>query len=248
MKVPNISLLFASTTKGHFGRTNIWDLTLKDWQENGFLDNFSYKIAHVKSDNPELAGKMGNKFSDYGFNHAIITPGSFKHFDPSHSIGQIQDIGTLIENISTRYILFLEDDWLVRPKTNNLNFHLSAAINLLDSDIFVSQVRIPRHSDDSGHYKTLKKDENGWFRQNDIFSFNPYIARTDLVRKIYNSAAVQSDLIIDLINRGQLNSELTFTEYAKQINGPNSFYSFDSRAIQCFHIGTKEGEEDKIIN
>jgi len=248
MSLP-ISLLFATTTKGHFDRRYIYSSTLQDWEAQKHLDIFSYKRAHIKNGKEDAnwtAEGMREDILSYDFNEVLITEGNFKHFDASHSIGQLQDIGTLIENIPTPYIFFLEDDFLVRAKNNNLEFHIKQSIELLESNEGVSQVRVPRHFNDFPHYKTLHRCHNGWLSQDDIFSFNPYIARTSDIVKLYNSVAVQQDLIIGLINQGILNSELTFTNLARQLRGPYSFWSFGSSNIQCYHIGTKQGEEDKL--
>lgn len=247
----NLTLLFATTTKGHFGRSDIYLKTLNDWKENGYLDNFEFKIAHIKDGGPEESdsGAMIENLRKFDF-LILLTEGKFTHFNPSHSLGQLQDIGTLISTVKTEYVFFLEDDFLIRPKNNNLEFHLSAAVNLLNSRADVIQVRIPRHSDDFPHYKTLQQTgapNPGWLKQNDIFSFNPFVARTSDMQILRNSVFGYQDKIVPLINENILNSELTYTILAKELRGPDIFWSFDSKNIQSFHLGTKDGEEDKII-
>lgn len=242
-----ISLLFASTTKGHFGRQDIYEKALEDWKKQGFLDLFRFKRGHIKDGEEQSSMVMRVDMEHlFGFDEVLITEGSFKHFDPSHPIGQLQDLGKLLENINTPYIFFLEDDFLVRPLKSSFEDHIESALTLLNTNPNVSQVRIPRESDSMERYKTIHNVHNGWQTQNDIFSFNPYIARTTDIMRIYNSIVAQKDLIFDLISRGQLNAELVFTQLARQMCGDYSFYSFDKNSLLCYHIGTKIGEEDKI--
>lgn len=251
MSLP-ITLLFFTTTKGHFDRRDIYAKTLKDWNDNSYLNLFEYKYAHIKDGGEQNVDEMVAKFNNYWFDKVLVTEGKFQHFSPSHSLGQLQDIGKLAAEINkdeTPYLLILEDDWLVRTKNKDfdLSHFLERAMFFLDENPNISQVRIPRHLNDFEHYKTLRPEADSFYSQNDIYSFNPHIARTEDLQIISNSVAANAEIITEYINKGMINSELTFTQFARQLRGDYGFWSFSSDLIQAFHIGTPENEEDKII-
>ena len=242
----NLTLCLYTSTRGHFGRKDIYLQTIEDLEKHKI--DFAQKLCHIKvsPDEVELGEKMIDDFKKFGYN-VLTTTDAWSHFSASHPIGQLKDLGTVLNEVYSPFLLNWEDDFLCNVKSHNLSFDLKTAIDLLDQNPNkVSQVRIPRESDDLDRYPTIFQDESGWYRQNSIFSFNPYVSLTHTINTIYNSIVAQQELIFDLIQQGRLNAELTFTDLAKQMFGFNSFYSFDKKALVVRHVGTKEGEEDKI--
>jgi hypothetical protein len=247
MSLP-ITLAFFTTSKGHFGNQNIYLKTLEDFENGGYFPLFSDSFAHCKvsdKDNDWFFNEQRENIEKY-IKNVRYSKEEWSHFSPSHSIGQLKDISKLIEEINTEFIFHFEDDWLIRPMTDNLEKYLNDAIRLLKLNPQIMQVRISRHADDENHYKTLTKllDYN---KQGEIWSFNPHIARTRDVQLICNLINSNWNNIEDLINKGQVNSELVFTEYSKFLSRYDKpFYSFKPELIRALHIGTKLGEEDKL--
>ena len=242
----NLTVCIFATTKGHFGIKNRYYETIHDLEKHKI--DFAKKLAHIKiSPNEiEFGEKMRVDFEELGYK-VLTTVGEWSHFHCSHPINQLKDLGTVLQEINTPFLLNWEDDFLCHAKSHNLYYYLKYAIDLLDNNPNkISQVRIPRKSDDLDRYPTLIQDKTGWYRQNTIFSFNPYVALTHNIKNIYNSICAQQDLITNLIKENKLNAELTFTNLAAQMFGPYSFYSFDKKAITVQHIGSKPGEEDQI--
>lgn len=239
----NITVCLYSTTRGHWGRKDCYLKTIQDLNSHG--DIFSQKLAHIKVSPGEedFGDQMEFNFKNFGF-EVIKTIGEWKHFSGSHSVEQLKDIFTLTEKVIYPYIFHLEDDFYIKPINNSLSNFLNEAKNLLNKDDIL-QVRIPRFESDFEHYKSLDKI-GSYFRQGEIYSLNPNLVKLSDLQIILNSIAYKQDLILPLLEKQQLNVELLFAQIGRQLKGEKPFWSFDGKNIRALHIGTKEGEEDKL--
>jgi len=249
MSILPATLLFFTTTRGHFERKDIYKTTLQDLNNQSLF--FEDAIVHSKVSSNELDFYNNEQRPDLQsfrlFKKCLFTVDNWSHFQPSHALGQLKDIIKSIKQVRTEFIFHLEDDWLLYSDKNTISYFFNQAIELLKSGKDVMQVRIPRHKDEQNHYKTIEKLGDVYNRQGEIWSFNPNICRTRDVQIICNLIEKNWQSIEQSINAGQINAELLFTQIARNLSLENKpFYSFNPEFIRCLHIGTKEGEEDKI--
>ncbi len=242
----NLTLCLYSTTKGHWDIKNRYLETIKDL--NNYELNFAEKIAHIKitPGDEDLANQMEKDFVEYGF-RVLKTVGEWKHFHGSHSIEQLKDIFTVYLEVKTDFIFHLEDDWLIRPLNDNFQAYLEQAMNLIQNNPNILQVRIPRHPNEFEHYKTIEKVDDNFNRQKEVYSLNPHVVFKKTLEIFLASIYHQQKQIIPLLDAQQLNAELLFAEIGKQLSKEDKpYWSFSEKNIRALHIGSKLGEEDKL--
>ena len=238
-KLP-ISLLFLTTTKGHFGVRDIYSRTLKDWRDKGYLDLFQERLAHIKispedSNFFEMRGKIEGLYSQNIFS----TIKEWAHFQNSHQTGIIEDINKLVRNSSQPYCMILEDDWIPYIYKNSFEYYLKRAIETLEQFKDLVCYRVPRHLDDENHFPGTEKWEN-FSAQGHLFSNNPCVLRTRDLYMATNLALKNKHLI-------EQNCEVGMTYIFKQlVNSEKPFAAFLPSEIRALHIGVPTiSEEDQ---
>jgi len=135
----NISLIFFTTTKGHFDQHRIYQKTILELEKQTNLkETFGALVAHIKvSEGDEDIYLEQKKFlEDRGFK-VLSTKGKWKHDDVSHYIEHIKDINTLIRDPDVNkndYIFWLEDDYLFNIKKHNFKYYIDESINKLKNN------------------------------------------------------------------------------------------------------------------
>lgn len=244
-----ISCIFMTTTRGHFDCKTRYLETLENLKKNDCFNVFSELIVHIKvtpGDNPQ---SIIDNFRQYGFK-VLVTEENWKHWSPSHSLGQLKDLITVNQFIHQPFVYLQEDDFLIHCYQENFYHWLAQGIDELEENKNLMQLRIPRHKSDVGHYQTLEPRDSShvgkMFVQGDLFSFNPNLCNSAYFNAACNLIQKNWVQLEHLINSGRLNSELAFTEYMAGISIlPQCFGSYSADNIRALHIGTKEGEEDK---
>jgi hypothetical protein len=254
MKIPLAIALFA-TTKGHWGINTRWRETVNDLNSQIPLGNFSALFSNIKVTNNEEIS-FGNEIAEelkslYGFNNHLEVQ-DWKHFDVSHQVGYLSDIFRMYNNpkvLESQYVLHLEDDWLIRAEDGDLLKWINKAINLLEKNPNILQVRFPRFNDEFKRINNLKErhgidtysrhHDDDFFVHSD-FSLNPSIFRT---RDLRNATL----LIIKNQNSFGPHVEHDFGRAVKYFSNPQESLScFYPNKARSYHIGSLLNEEDKI--
>jgi hypothetical protein len=236
-----ISLALFTTTKGHFGKTNIYKSTINDLFFQVGVDFFASKVVHIKREegDEEVFDEMFKFFNLFGFK-ILSTFGKWKHYDLSHYIEHGKDIITLLsdEDIQkNQFVLWLEDDFLFRSK-NELLADLNLAVNILKEDANILNVRWLKNEEDM---KLLQINENSlnsdkcYFTHNDVFSFNPSIIRS---RDAWYLARMFERFYFQ---NTHIHIERAATEFLKPIASrkTNIFSAFYLNCARAVHIGEK---------
>lgn len=153
MKAIPVTVALFATTKGHFGKTTLYQDTVN--QLNGLipLDSFAERVVHIKRENGENHDKLYNEMLTFftGLNFKVLsTYGSWKHYDGSHYDEHAKDIYTLMsskEVQSSKYVLWIEDDVII--KCDSLPKALSFATSFLEENPSIMNFAI-RDVADSG--------------------------------------------------------------------------------------------------
>lgn len=238
----NLTVCIYSVSNGHWDKKDCYLRTIQDLETHNI--KFGNKIAHIKirPGEEEFAAEMESNFIKYGYK-VLKTVANWKRWHGSHSIEQLNDIFKVSAHVNTNYILHLEDDWVLRPLKNDLQFWLLKSIELLENNLDILQVRIPRQINEFEHFKTMEKVDENWKKQNEIFSLNPHIIRKKDLEIILNTVAVNQDWIIPNLKEQRLNVELLFAEIGRQYKGEKPFWSHSSENIRAFHIGNKDFDD-----
>ncbi len=172
-----ISLVFMTSTKGHFGHKDIWRATLDHWARHLPFDVYSVKVAHIKISlgDEALGAEMTCELEARGF-EVLTTTGNW-------SRGQSHQNQYLLDQIKVSkhraiyfnpYVLYVEDDSPV-VLDGGLDQMLSQMCTVLvDPDVL--SVRFMREQDwpPAGDYEVFHPN---WLRHGHI-NFQPLIMRS----------------------------------------------------------------------
>ncbi len=247
-----LTLCLYTSTKGHFGRFDIYQRTVTDLFNQVPSNTFAGRGAHIKESVTKKSGEpdakeMGAWLSERRI-APFITSEDWTH-GPQHQSAYLRDMATLTQMVATEYLIHMEDDFLLRTKSYNVIHWLARAINLLqDPDII--QVRIPRWHNERTRIDGLRQkhgidsrtdegDNPDHFRATD-WSNNPFIARTR-----------DMQIALLLMERNPqafpVHSEHGLASAMKYLSrSATPIAVFDPSLVYCRHIGTVVGEEDPI--
>lgn len=245
-----LNLLLMTSTKGHYGRHDIYKTTANDllrWD-----DIFPNKIVHIKvdPDNSSFLPEMEKFFKERNY-FVIASSGEWKHGDESHQTGYLCDLYKAIRHETTQsapYLLFMEDDWLLDP--DNGNFHRVAqyAIQSLSSKPDLLQCRIPRFHNEFERINNLMdkhgldrqairfSDDKSMFYCND-WSNNPYFCRS-------RDLKLALKMIFSMKGFGHHAEHSVGAAMSFLSDSHYPFAVFENQDAMTRHIGTPVGQED----
>lgn len=237
MKSIPINICLFTTTKGHFGRKDIYQKTIEDLdKQSGGLSQFTGLFAHIKQSPRDDAAPMKTWLEQRGFS-VLVTEGQWSHGDLSHQAAYLSDIRNLFnrpELHQNMYSLWLEDDWIFEPNKIGFLEALALAGGVLGSDPDVNGVRFLRKEDDIASRIETKPYGDRAVGNRVEFSFNPTLVRT---RDVYLTMA----LVFRNIRQLSTHCELAYTQIASMLTeGETPFVSLNRDEITVRHIGTPE--------
>lgn len=179
-----MNLCFFTTTKGHFGRKDIYKITIENLFSKIQYHYFFDRIAHIKVSpgEEEVANEMEEYLASKKF-HVLKTIGEWRHNDNSHGYEYNKDIYTMFSNQMVgrdRFSLWLEDDWILNGRDIERKFY-DAQIFLNNKPDYLSvRVNADRYEDDkvfdNGKFKVQKENYTNW---GPTFTFQPTIVKTE---------------------------------------------------------------------
>lgn len=243
-----LTLVLFTSTKGHFGR-DTYQRTVNDWLHQLPAHNWAALHANVKWEPGQetKCDEMKVWLKARGF--VVTTPcQAWRHQDPSHQQGYLDDMYLVTSTIKSSYYLHLEDDFLLCPQQRfDTDAWLAGAIRCLEHDTSLLQVRFARWANEVERIESLKvkhgidakviRNTNGDFWHSD-WSNNPFVART---RDVH--AALR---FLSVTNLPRHSEHGLATAMKLLTHNQTPFYSFDPSKVYCRHIGTLPGEEDPL--
>lgn len=239
MKAP-IALAVFSSTKGHHGH-HVYKTTIDDLKKQGVLDIFESKTVHIKRElgDEDVFHNMEKFFLNNNFT-VLTTFGKWKHYDQSHYIEHAKDIVTLLSNKNiqkSKYTFWLEDDFLLRSHNSDLLLKFKKAIDFLDENPNVFNVRFLKNINDET--LLIKDIEYGEiYTHKDVYSFNPNLIRS---RDLWMLARLFER---NYFSNTSIHIERFATESLRllsDLNNPNGIFScFSLDVAQAIHIGEKD--------
>lgn len=241
----NLTVCIYAVSNGHWDKKDCYLRTITDLESHKV--NFADKIAHIKirPGEEEFADIMEKDFISFGY-RVLKTVSPWKRWHGSHAVEQLKDIFTVFNETHSEFIFHVEDDWVLRPLYQNLEFWLKKSIELLETNPEVIQVRIPRQINEFEHFKSMEKVDGNWKKQGELFSLNPHIIkRADLEKVLINVISYQ-EKIIPMLENQQLNVELLFADFGRMLRPSGKpFWSHSSENIRALHIGNN-GPDDSL--
>lgn len=252
MKTIPVNYVIMTSTKGHFNLTT-HEETVNDLNTQIPLSIFANRFAHIKvSDDTKFReGEMEDFFKKKNFS-IRKSYSDWSHFSETHMTGYIADLCKMFadeEVLKTPYTFISEDDFFVRAESKDLLYFIYDAVKILDENLSIVQVRIPRFNNERARIdglfskhgipaKTEDFTENA-FRTND-WSNNIYIARTRDVMAamilLKRNAAIfgqHAEHSVSAVMRYLVESEL-----------PLAVFKPDK--IRCYHQGAPLDQRDKV--
>lgn len=232
----NFCTVVLTSTRQHFGFTDIDKLTISDTLSKSKLIRDSYKLVHIKTqhNDQEVARNKRKWFEARGF-EVLETFGNWSNDHESHGRGLLEDMSkvyTYPKLMQNEYVINLENDW--RFNVDNLDSYLYHSIDLLHKNPFLLYHRHTRIDQQHAIIKRLEGIGATNYRQDYIttkeFSFNPFISRTRDMRYIAPFALRHPHH-----SHCEMNYELT----AKYLFNQDYLFSFTDNGI-VEHLGSKE--------
>lgn len=173
-----ISICLFTSTKGHWGHTDVYKTTLDHLDRQIPLGDFGARYAHIKISPGEeaLGEQISTALSRRGF-FVEKTVGAWKR-------GAVHGQQYLLDQIKASqspvlhrcpYMLFLEDDWVMNPHRANLRDTLSQMLSVLAHEPSVVSFRFLSATNLSS--SPMLKKENDVFWSPD-FNYQPALLRT----------------------------------------------------------------------
>ncbi len=175
-----ITLLFFTSTKGHFGRKTDWRLTLNHWEKQIPLSLFGQRIAHIKISEGDqaLATEMAIELAARGF-HVIETVGSWSR-GLSHGAAYLGDqirVSKEARLYRQPYLLFLEDDSLAFSHQLSVEDLLLQSCRFLAENHELLTVRLMRRHDNRGPTALHAAPDPRYYYSQDT-NFQPLVIRS----------------------------------------------------------------------
>lgn len=191
-----ISLLFFTSTKGHFGHKDVYLTTLNHLERQIPLATFAAKVAHIKvgTDDGEAGARMATELERRGFK-VIQTVADWKR-GTSHQQAYMADVVRVSKEVSiyaNPHIWWLEDDEAIRCHEGSLEEVLARMVRLVESSPDVLSARFLR-AGDLASSPILKQEKDHFWSPH--LNFQEPLMRSrdfDLVCKIieHNWAQIQ---------------------------------------------------------
>jgi len=254
-----LSLCVFDTSRGHWGRTDIYQRCINDLAAKVPLDIFRHRIVHIKVGGSQEEATFAAQEAFYrnlGFT-VVRSDGIWSHFQSSHQQEYARDLIKVYgrEDVATSdYILHLESDWLTDLRGDgDLIDYLSRGMSYLRHVPNVLAVRFPRFTNEVERLNGLRAkhgldvrtqpESDPWqlfIRHSDRLSMNPFIARA---RDMYAATRLLKQ------NFAQFGHHVEhgFTHCLDWMaDGALPYAIFDPAEVGVLHIGTKAGEEDPV--
>lgn len=252
------NLCVFDTSKGHFGRTDIYRRTIEDLSTQIDLEQFAALFVHIKVGPGEetVYAEQEVFYRKLGFT-VIRSDAAWSHHSVSHQNEYARDLIRVYGDPAiqpTPYCLHLESDWLFRSHSDwDLQDAIQQSINYLIANHTVASVRFARFRNEVDRLNGLRvkhgmdvgtnREQFPWesfIRHNDNLSLNPNLFRT---RDIYAATRLLKTHFAQL---GQ-HVEMGFTHAFHHLADDGlPFAILDPALLSVYHIGTPVGQEDDL--
>lgn len=174
-----ITLLFFTTTRGHFSRRTDWKLTLDDIDRQLPLSTFGARLASLKvtPGDEEIGAVMQRELEARGFRVIAITADWQRGH--SHQVAYCEDAIRLSRQPEVHahpYVWWIEDDGAIRCHDGSLARLLADSTSMLAADPDLLTVRLRRRADDRGPVVPVTYGDPRLFHSEDL-NFQPFVAR-----------------------------------------------------------------------
>ena len=248
-KIPITICLFTST-QGHFGVKSRYIQTLDSLYCALPLSEYEAKVANIKVSPGEddVASGMASVLKEsYGF-EVKQSMGEWSHGKQSHQTEYMKDQEAMFASVSTPYVLALEDDWAicVNPLYGFTEI-LSSAIDLLEKQPDIMQVRFPRYQNEHDRINDLYA-KHGLFRRafqlnNEFYVGNDYSANPSIYRTRDIRAA---SILVRKIGVPQHVEHGTGEVLKAMSHADLPLAFFNPEIVHISHLGTPLGQEDSL--
>lgn len=250
-KIP-INICLFSSTKGHWGRANIYLKTIKDLNRQIPLRNFSGLFAHVKiTPGQEIEFEaMKKNLESYDFK-VLSSVASWSHGEESHQQQYLNDLIKIYTNpevLGNEYVLHLEDDWCLYPLDGgDLLKWFNNGVKLLSNNPNILQVRFPRFYNEDQRILGLKAKHGidgkvDWNRDSTHFLTNDFSLNPSIFRGRDLRAAI---ILMGLTKQFEIHVEHGFGRALKLFGlHETPLAVLNPQGIKAIHTGAPVGEED----
>lgn len=238
-----INLIFFITTKGHFGRKDLYKYTLKNFnslnEQNSFDKYLSIKIF---KDDESQADKIISDFNYKTFKWYNPDPNineespykDYAYYLLTNYLGDIVNTYSQQELLKNEYTFIYEDDSPIIIKENNFKFYLDKAIQKLSEDKDLFSVHFQR----VGELNENKEKENiSFFTENHDYNFQNQLFRTKDMFDVANIIKSNWSILRNIHTERAVKLAID----AKKSNFKH--LSFMPSLAHSIHIGIQQSEE-----
>ncbi len=242
-KLP-ITLVFMTSSKGHWGRKTDWKLTLDQLEKQIPLSSFGGLLASLKITPGEeaLAAEMEKELVSRGFK--VLTATADWSRGTSHQVGYMNDACRLARDPlvhSHPYVWWVEDDGVCLSHDYTLERLLAESMKMLATDADLMSVRLMRRCDNRGPTVQPPQTDPRFFYSED-FNLQPAVLRARdfqltgllLERNPEKVGTVQCErllrMILDSFTRSKLRHAVWEPDFA-----------------EVLHLGIPQSEHDQFV-
>lgn len=238
-----LNLALFTTTKGHFGRTDIYKRTVRSLKSKVDFNCFSGRFVHIKKSKKDNVGEMMDWLNSEGF-HCLVSEGDWSHANLSHQHEYLKDIFTVFHNSDVNlcpYTLWLEDDFVFVDGLMSVQSALGYGVDFLKRNPETLAFRFVREGDADIKQRTQAQQINPrLFGQRREFSFNPVIVRT-------RDAMLTMKIVNKNLRYLSQHCEMAYTQVSQYFSdAEHSFVCLEPNNVFVKHIGVPAGQEDNL--
>jgi hypothetical protein len=242
----SLNLIWFQTTKGHFGRKDLYLKTFNNLVKHIDLDKFDYKVFSLKvfkNDSEESALILENfKGFNYKFVWENLDPrindeSSYKDYGYYLLTNYLWDIShcylKLKDSAHSKYCYLVEDDSPEIIYSNNLEFYLSKAIEKLEENPSIFSVHFKREGDileNNTNRSLFLPDNHDYNFQNQVFRTEDMIKVAEKIKENYRDLS-------------DIHTERAVRTAIYMVNPNYKFISFNPSFVHSIHIGIEQPEK-----
>lgn len=241
-----LSLLFFTSTKGHWGRKYIFQETIADLEKKFGIHSFASSVAHIKHSGNE--SDLLEEITDYtlkrGFGKILTSHGTWNHIDIANMGKEYyKDMGKVLNDpyvLKNEFCLHLEDDWLFNCES--VDKYLHKAIVFLKNNPNCLCVRFNNQDEhiEPHQYHVSITDDDIFFQSENYSPYGPTVTFQPTVFRTRDWRNAVNLILDNLEVLGHTHSEIISGESLKKINlnkTKTPFAFFNPKVVSVKHIG-----------
>lgn len=241
-----INFIFFMTTKGHFGRNDLYKYSLNNIKELNINNNFDkYLSIKVFKGDEELAKNISKElnyktFAWYNPDPNINNESPYKNYTYyllTNYLGDIVNVYSQNELLKNEYTFIYEDDSPIIINNNNFDHYINESKKKLEEDKNIFSIHFQRIGvlKNDSLYKNINIGAN--FTDPHDYNFQNQLFRTKDMFNVSNIIKMNWDQL------KHIHTERAVKLAINRLNSNFKHISFNPKNAHSIHLGTEDAEK-----